>query len=70
MLADFKNLGGVEQNKRVVVGEVVWVVSVKADGGGGLDLKIMMENKLADKSGIMTGVCKTTSVNNHTQVGE
>ena len=41
-----------------------------ADGGGGLYLKIKMENKLADKSGIMMGVCKTTSVNNQPQVGE
>ena len=70
MFAEFKNLGGVEQNKRVVVWEVVWVVWVGADGGGGLDLKIRTENKLANKSGIMTGVCKTTSVNNQPQVGE
>ena len=47
MLAEFKNLGGVEQNKRVVVGEVVWVVLVGADGG--LDLKLRMENKLANR---------------------
>ena len=70
MIAEFRYLGWVEQNKRVVVGEVVWVVWVGADGVGGLDLKIRMENKLADESGIMTGVCKTMSVINQPQVGE